>query len=232
MPVEIAEFFGSMINMDAPRHTRLRLIVNRAFTPRQVARIDEQVQAKAEAIVDRGGRHGRVRLRLRDRRHAPARDHLRHDGHPAVASTSGCSSSPTSSSGAGDAEYTPDFLALMNAAVELSQMAQEIGRDRLGQPDRRPHHGADARRGRGRGRRGPPPHRRGARLVLHPAGGGRQRDHPQRHQPRHVRADHPSRSAGAAGRGLRGRASPARSRRSCGGPRRSSTSAAPPPRTA
>ncbi|MGZ4695021.1 MAG: cytochrome P450, partial [Acidimicrobiales bacterium] len=29
MPMEIAEFFGSMINMDAPRHTRLRLIVNR-----------------------------------------------------------------------------------------------------------------------------------------------------------------------------------------------------------
>ena len=36
--------------------------------------------------------------------------------------------------GAGDAEYTPDFLALMNAAVELSQMAQEIGRDRLVNP--------------------------------------------------------------------------------------------------
>ena len=53
MPIEIAEFFGSMINMDAPRHTRLRLIVNRSFTPRQVARIEDQVQVKADAIVDR-----------------------------------------------------------------------------------------------------------------------------------------------------------------------------------
>ena len=43
MPMEIAEFFGSMINMDAPRHTRLRLIVNRAFTPKRVAQIDDQV---------------------------------------------------------------------------------------------------------------------------------------------------------------------------------------------
>jgi len=36
--------------------------------------------------------------------------------------------------GAGDAEYTPDFMALMNASVELSQMAQEIGRHRLEHP--------------------------------------------------------------------------------------------------
>src|SRR5690242_1528511 len=32
LPVEILEFYGSMINMDAPRHTRMRLIVNKAFT--------------------------------------------------------------------------------------------------------------------------------------------------------------------------------------------------------
>src|SRR4029077_13900591 len=53
LPIEIAEFFGSMINMDAPRHTRLRLIVNRSFTPRQVGRIEDQVQQKAAAIIDR-----------------------------------------------------------------------------------------------------------------------------------------------------------------------------------
>ena len=38
---------------DAPRHTRLRLIVNRSFTPRQVGRIEDQVQYKAAAIIDR-----------------------------------------------------------------------------------------------------------------------------------------------------------------------------------
>src|SRR6201999_2202526 len=39
MPPEIAEWLGSMINMDAPKQTKLRLIVNRGLTPRQVAKI-------------------------------------------------------------------------------------------------------------------------------------------------------------------------------------------------
>jgi len=32
-PPEVYEFLGSMINMDPPRHTQFRLIVNRGFTP-------------------------------------------------------------------------------------------------------------------------------------------------------------------------------------------------------
>jgi len=53
MPAEIAEWLGSMINMDAPKHTKLRLIVNRGFTPRQVAKIDDSVRQQATDIVDR-----------------------------------------------------------------------------------------------------------------------------------------------------------------------------------
>ena len=53
MPAEIAEWLGSMINMDAPKHTKLRLIVNRGFTPRQVARIDDSVRVQAQEIVER-----------------------------------------------------------------------------------------------------------------------------------------------------------------------------------
>ena len=33
LPVEFNEYFGSMINMDDPRHARLRRIVSRAFSP-------------------------------------------------------------------------------------------------------------------------------------------------------------------------------------------------------
>jgi methyl-branched lipid omega-hydroxylase len=40
MPQEIAEFFGSMINMDDPRHFRLRSIVSRGFTPKEIARVE------------------------------------------------------------------------------------------------------------------------------------------------------------------------------------------------
>ena len=37
---EVAEYFGSMIALDDPRHARLRNIVSRAFTPRVVARTE------------------------------------------------------------------------------------------------------------------------------------------------------------------------------------------------
>ena len=51
VPAEIAEFAGSMINLDDPRHLRLRKIVNRAFTPKVVARIEESVHDRARSIV-------------------------------------------------------------------------------------------------------------------------------------------------------------------------------------
>src|SRR5436305_5470521 len=55
IPPEIAEWLGSMINMDAPRHTKLRLIVNRGFTPKHIAKIEETVREQAGEIVDRVG---------------------------------------------------------------------------------------------------------------------------------------------------------------------------------
>jgi cytochrome P450 len=51
VPPEIAEFAGSMISLDDPRHLRLRKIVNRAFTPKVVARIEDSVRQRARAIV-------------------------------------------------------------------------------------------------------------------------------------------------------------------------------------
>jgi cytochrome P450 len=52
LPIEIAEFFGSMINMDDPQHARLRNLVQAGFTPKMVAKVEEYVRAKATAIVD------------------------------------------------------------------------------------------------------------------------------------------------------------------------------------
>ena len=63
MPIEIAEFFGSMISMDDPRHYRLRSIVAKAFTPKVVSQIEGYVRDKADGIVDTvlgvHGAHGR-----------------------------------------------------------------------------------------------------------------------------------------------------------------------------
>jgi cytochrome P450 len=48
---ELAEYFGSMIAMDDPRHTRLRNIVRSAFTPKVLARIEESVRERARHLV-------------------------------------------------------------------------------------------------------------------------------------------------------------------------------------
>jgi cytochrome P450 len=52
MPVPFLDFFGSMINMDDPRHTRLRGIVSRAFTPKMLKKVEDDVQRAAARIVD------------------------------------------------------------------------------------------------------------------------------------------------------------------------------------
>jgi len=52
LPVEFNEYFVSMINMDDPRHARLRRIVSRAFTPRRIERFGDDVAGIAAGIVD------------------------------------------------------------------------------------------------------------------------------------------------------------------------------------
>jgi methyl-branched lipid omega-hydroxylase len=52
LPTEFNEYFGSMINIDDPRHARLRRIVSRAFSPRMIAKFEADVRGAATAIVD------------------------------------------------------------------------------------------------------------------------------------------------------------------------------------
>lgn len=46
------EYFGSMIAMDDPRHSRLRNIVRSAFTPRVLALIEDSVRRRARRLVE------------------------------------------------------------------------------------------------------------------------------------------------------------------------------------
>ena len=50
-PPEFLEASLSFLAMDAPRHTKLRGLVSSAFTPRQVARIEERIRVNARSIV-------------------------------------------------------------------------------------------------------------------------------------------------------------------------------------
>lgn len=53
LPVEINEFFGSMINMDDPKHFRLRSIVSRGFTPKEITALEESVRVRSKSVIDR-----------------------------------------------------------------------------------------------------------------------------------------------------------------------------------
>jgi len=53
LPEAMNEFFGSMINMDDPKHGRLRRIVSRGFTPRALGRLEAGVQRRAKQTIDR-----------------------------------------------------------------------------------------------------------------------------------------------------------------------------------
>jgi cytochrome P450 len=134
IPPEIAEWLGSMINMDAPKHTKLRLIVNRGFTPRQVAKIEENVRTQAREIVDRvvtlGGECDFVSevaaaLPLQiicDMLGIPRSD------------TKRIFELTNTILGVGDPEYVQTLEGLMAAGMELFQYGLTLAQDRLDNP--------------------------------------------------------------------------------------------------
>jgi methyl-branched lipid omega-hydroxylase len=133
LPIELAEFFGSMINMDAPRHTKLRLIVNRGFTPRMVAKVEETVREKARKIIDAVAPRGEcdfvsdiaAALPLEiicDMMGIPPSDYRRIFELTNIVL------------GVGDPEYGVTMEALLAAGIELSQYAQDLGNERLVSP--------------------------------------------------------------------------------------------------
>jgi methyl-branched lipid omega-hydroxylase len=133
LPVDMLEFFGSMINMDAPRHTKLRGLVNRGFTPRMVARVEENVRTQARAIVAAVAPKGRcdfvtevaAKLPLQiicDMLGIPPSDHQRIFELTNVIL------------GVGDPEYVTTMEGLMAAAMELFQYAQGLGESRRSTP--------------------------------------------------------------------------------------------------
>jgi cytochrome P450 len=58
VPEELLEASQSFLATDAPRHTKLRGLVSAAFTPRQVARIEEGIARNAKQIVEQAAPTG------------------------------------------------------------------------------------------------------------------------------------------------------------------------------
>src|SRR5262249_21661029 len=132
-PPEWNEFFGSMISMDAPRHTKLRLLVNKAFMPKTVARIEADVRAKARAIVDGIAPLGRCDFVADVAAPLPLQIICEMMGVP-ESQWRAVFDKTNIILGAGDPEYGTDPAIIIAAAVELSQIAQELGRHRLAEP--------------------------------------------------------------------------------------------------
>ena len=62
IPEEYNEAFGSFLMTDAPRHTHLRGLISRAFTPKRVRTIEDQIQRQAVTIVGAAVDPGSVEL--------------------------------------------------------------------------------------------------------------------------------------------------------------------------
>lgn len=60
MPDRIEQLRLWMINQDAPRHTKLRKLVNKGFTKRMIARMEGHIDALSRQIVDRIVHKGEV----------------------------------------------------------------------------------------------------------------------------------------------------------------------------
>ena len=81
-PPEMLEASQSFLAMDAPRHTKLRGLVSAAFTPRQVARIEDGIRANARRIVDEAAPTGGGDFVELVAKRLPLHDDLRHDRRP------------------------------------------------------------------------------------------------------------------------------------------------------
>ncbi|MCH1867687.1 cytochrome P450 [Nocardioides sp. CFH 31398] len=62
LPADVLEAGQGFIAMDPPRHTRVRKLLTAAFTPRQMARITERIDANSRAVVDAIASRGAVDL--------------------------------------------------------------------------------------------------------------------------------------------------------------------------
>ena len=136
LPVEMNEFFGSMINMDDPKHFRLRNIVSRGFTPKEVSRIEDQVRDRAARLVTElierfpNGECDFVEevaaalplAIICDMMGIPEEDHKKIFHWTNVIL------------GVGDPEFVGSYEDLMTVALEMFMYAQALGESRVGNP--------------------------------------------------------------------------------------------------
>ena len=136
LPIEISEFFGSMISMDDPKHARLRGIVQKGFTPKMIKQAEDYVRERATSVIDS----------VIERFPEGACDFVAEIAAPLpleiICDMMGIPSSDTKQIftwtnvilGAGDPDYGGGFDKFMQTALEIFAYAQALGQDRLDHP--------------------------------------------------------------------------------------------------
>ncbi len=136
-PEYFAEFFGSMIAMDDPRHARLRRIVSHGFTPARLRNVLADVERAAVEIVDAVIDRGRCDFITDIAAMLPLRIICEMMGIPA-SEYRYVFDRTNVILGATDPEYVADLTlaipAIMQAGQELATLAEDLAGFRERQP--------------------------------------------------------------------------------------------------
>ena len=134
---ELLEYYGSMINMDDPRHSRLRRIVSRAFTPKRLAEAEANVAAIAREIVDTVGQKGSCDFVVDVAAALPLRIICDMMGVP-DSQFAYVFEQTNAILGASDPEYLPEgtdlLTAILNAGIGLGELMKELAAAREATP--------------------------------------------------------------------------------------------------
>jgi methyl-branched lipid omega-hydroxylase len=133
IPQEMAEFIGSIINMDDPRHKKLRALVNKAFTPKALNALLESVRTRTDTVIDEVAAKGECDFVAEIAAPMPLQVVCDMVGVPPSLEQTVFQQSNIIL-GVGDPEYVQSIEDLMAAFMTLHQMAMEIGEDRLENP--------------------------------------------------------------------------------------------------
>ena len=137
LPEAMNEFFGSMINMDDPKHGRLRRIVSRGFTPRALGKLEAGVQRRAKQTIDRVIDKGRCDFVTEIAAPLPLEIICDMMGIP-ESQTKFVFEKTNVILGLGDPEYVPEgtnlLMAALNAGQALAGLMNDLVAERRKQP--------------------------------------------------------------------------------------------------
>ncbi|MGZ6980406.1 MAG: cytochrome P450 [Acidimicrobiia bacterium] len=133
IPQELAEFLGSIINMDDPRHKKLRGLVSSGFGPKQLNQLLDQVHVRASSVIDGVESKGECDFVSEIAALLPLQIVCDMVGVPPSLEQS-VFAQTNIILGVGDPEYVQSYEDLMSAFMTLHQMAMELGQHRLDHP--------------------------------------------------------------------------------------------------